>query len=151
MSNSLRLWLTAACFCGSLAFAGEDKDTPGRAVRVEVHMKDVFQWETPSKRIRFFVQTDRTDVPMVCLADNAHFPAVERVLARERRIDGKGGVLVDVHFKEEVSPETQKKAALAINLWQPKLTKKSYPVYPTNGKKLRGSRETAKVEAETDK
>jgi hypothetical protein len=99
-------------------------------------MKDVYQWNAPGKRIRFFVQTDRTDVPIVCLADNAHFPPVERLLARERRIDGRGGVVVAVYFTEEVSPETHKKAALAINLWQPKLTKKTYPVYPSNGKKL---------------
>ena len=78
-------------------------------------MKDVYQWNAPGKRIRFFVQTDRTDVPMVCLADNAHFPPVERLLARERRVDGRGGVVVDVYFTEEVSPESHKRAALAIN------------------------------------
>ena len=107
-----------------------------KAVRIEVKMKDVFQWNSPGTRIRFFVQTDSTDVPIICMADNAHFPSVTRYSARERKVDGQSGVVVDVYFSKPVSVESHKKAALAINLWQPNLTSNKYPVFPTNGKKI---------------
>jgi hypothetical protein len=140
MKSFSRLGCLGAILCLTLSAIADEKDAPAnrppRAIRVEVRMKNVHQWQTPGKRIRFFVETGSTDVPIVCLADNAHFPAVIRISARERRVEGKAGVVVDVNFEKEVSVEANKKATLAINLWQPNLTKKKYPVYPTNGKKF---------------
>jgi hypothetical protein len=121
-----------------------------KAVRIEVKMKDVFQWHSPGTRIRFFVQTDSTDVPIICMGDNAHFPAVTRYSARERKVDGKSGVVVDVYFSKPVSVESHKKAALAINLWQPNLRSHKYPVLPTDGKKIYAKGEKTDGEQENN-
>ncbi|MDB6026350.1 MAG: hypothetical protein JWM68_2573 [Verrucomicrobiales bacterium] len=127
---------TAATDSSKIQAEEETKSSQGtvaKAVRIQVKMKDVYQRRTPSTRIRFFVKTDSTDVPIITLGDILHFPGVEMMSARERHVDDMSGVVIDVKFKEAVSLETHKKAAMAINLWQPNLTKKEYPIFPTDG------------------
>jgi hypothetical protein len=99
-------------------------------------MKDVHQGSSPGTRIRFFVETGRTDVPMVCIADNYHFPIIINYSARERKIEGHRGVLVDVIFQRAVSAEKNSKSVVAVNIWQPGLEKRKYKVWPSDGRKL---------------
>src|SRR5258707_1282195 len=96
--------LLLADFSTQSARAAADQSSPvAKAVRIEVKMKDMFQWESPGIRVRFFVATDSTDVPIICMADNAHFPDIVRYSARERRVDGRKGVVVDIYFQKPVS------------------------------------------------
>lgn len=63
-----------------------------------------------------FVVTGSPDEPVVCLADNAHFPQVQALYAKHERINGKDGVMVSVFFD---GPATG--SGLAVNIMQPNM------------------------------
>ena len=111
-----------------------------KAVRVEVKMKDVFRYDSEPSRIRFFVHTDSVEVPIICIADNAGFPAISQFSARERSIKGKDGVVVDIYFADAISAASHGQAALSINLWQPNLAAKNFAVYPSDGRTFVGKK-----------
>ena len=137
---ALLLTFTALSSAHARDKKAETSSPVSKAVRVEVKMKDVFRYDSAPSRIRFFVHTDSVEVPIICIADNAGFPAISQFSARERGVKGKDGVVVDIYFADAVSAESHGQAAISINLWQPNLAAKSFPVYPTDGRTFVGKK-----------